>query len=173
MANHVNDIAKDSPSAALELTRRWALEPAERSGAKHRERLIRHALRSLIKQGHPDALAQIGYGKVRLDATLQLSSDEVAVGEPVTVSLDLRSRAAHTQPLLIDYAVHFPMKDGSLRPKVFKWTETELPARGQTELERRHTFRRVTTRTHRPGRHRIEILINGRSAAIEDITVGD
>ena len=45
-----------------------------------KERMIHHALRSLIKQGHSDALAMIGYGSdFDIDIKFDLFDEEVSV----------------------------------------------------------------------------------------------
>lgn len=165
VANHVNDIAKDHPDLSLELCGRWLEQAAPQSGQKNRQRLIRHALRSLIKQGSPEALALIGYRAAQLKATLELEPEAVKLSEHTVMKLRLQSAEKSACPLLIDYAVHFIKANGSLSPKVFKWTEKTIEAKGELTIERKHVFRAVTTRRHYPGRHRIEILVNGKSVA--------
>jgi hypothetical protein len=62
VANNLNDIAKDHPEVAVAVCRRWARK-------KERLWIVRHALRSLVKQGHPGALEILGFGtapKVRV-----------------------------------------------------------------------------------------------------------
>ncbi|MNT81701.1 hypothetical protein D3C72_2213210 [compost metagenome] len=63
------------------------------------------------------------------------------------------------------------MKDGSLRPKVFKGRSLTLaPGEGVT-VDRRHAFRPITTRVYYPGEHGLEILVNGASLAYATFTL--
>lgn len=63
--------------------------------------------------------------------------------------------------MLIDYAVHFVKANGATRPKVFKLRKVTLPALERVELGSVLSFADLTTRTHHPGLHRIDALING------------
>ena len=55
VANHLNDIAKDHPDLVAEIATRW-LKGAD----NNRQKLVRHACRSLIKQGHAATLTAFG-----------------------------------------------------------------------------------------------------------------
>lgn len=61
---------------------------------------------------------------------------------------------------MIDYAVHYPKKNGISR-KVFKLKETELLPRAGCELAIGQTVKDFTTRRHHAGFHRVELMING------------
>jgi 3-methyladenine DNA glycosylase AlkC len=167
VANHLNDLSKDHPEAVVAIAGRW-LDGASRD----RQRLVRHALRTLIKRGHPGALAALGYGpaRVALEA-LEVSPTAAALGGKVQLTLRLRSTADAAQTLLIDYAVHHVKADGSRSPKVFKWTARSLPAGGALTLTRWHSLKRVTTRRYYPGLHLVEVQINGRSMGRAEFTL--
>ncbi|MET1219422.1 MAG: hypothetical protein ABWW63_07295 [Glaciecola sp.] len=55
VANHLNDYAKHHPDLVNRITQNWWL-PAN----KARQKLTKHACRTLLKQGHPNTLAQYG-----------------------------------------------------------------------------------------------------------------
>jgi len=63
--------------------------------------------------------------------------------------------------LLVDYAVHFVKANGTTRPKVFKLRKIVLPPSARIELGSTVSFETLTTRRPYPGRHRIDVLING------------
>jgi hypothetical protein len=48
-----------------------------------------------------------------------------------------------------------------MTPKVFKVKRIELPARGRIELAANVSLAVHTTRKPRPGRHDIDVLVNG------------
>ena len=161
VANHLNDIAKDHPALVVDWVRRHL--PGANTA---RRALLRHASRTLIKQGHAPMLALWGVGAAfEGRCKLALSPRRVAVGQSVEMTLTLRSQAASAQPMLIDYAVHHVKAAGGTRAKVFKgWQLTLAPGESRT-LVRRHSFRPVTTRRYHAGTHVIEVSINGAVAA--------
>ena len=161
VANHLNDIAKDHP----ELVAQWVHD--HRLGASaQRSALLRHASRTLIKQGHGPTLAAWGLGQpLRGQAELALSAARVAIGDMLGLQVTLRSSSGRAQTMAIDYAVHHVRANGTTSPKVFKgWSLTLAPGEART-LVKRHSLRPVTTRTLYPGPHRIELRINGRTEA--------
>ncbi|MBZ0310407.1 MAG: DNA alkylation repair protein, partial [Anaerolineae bacterium] len=55
VSNNLNDISKDNPQVVIETVRRW-----QQDDSPEMQKLIHHALRTLVKAGHPDALALLG-----------------------------------------------------------------------------------------------------------------
>lgn len=164
VANHLNDIAKDHPDIVVA----WLHEHLAGATAE-RQALLRHASRTLIKKGHAATLELWGQGRpLRGSATLKLTPKRARVGDALQLTLTLASAAGRKQPLLIDYALHRVLANGSTAPKVFKGWSLELGGGNTVQLTKRHSLREVTTRRAYPGRHRIEILINGRAAAQAD-----
>ncbi len=161
VSEDLNDIAKDHPALVAD----WVRE--HRVGASAaREALLRHASRGLIKAGHAPTLAAWGLAHgLKGEATLKLTPAKVAVGGILRLEATLRSRARTAQTLVIDYAVHHVKANGSASPKVFKGWKLEL-APGETRaLGKAHSLREVTTRRLYPGRHRVELLVNGVAVA--------
>jgi 3-methyladenine DNA glycosylase AlkC len=157
VANHLNDIAKDHPQVIVQ----WLAEHLP-DAPPLRRALLKHACRTLIKQGHPQVLKAWGLGApLRGTATLALSPKRLSVGDALTMTVKLRSNAARAQTLLIDYAVHHVKANGERTPKVFKGWALQLAAHEQLTLSKRHSMRAVTTRRYHPGRHEIDLRING------------
>jgi 3-methyladenine DNA glycosylase AlkC len=164
VANHLNDIAKDHPDVVAGIAKSW-LKGANRN----REQLVRHACRSLIKQGHPRVLTTFGFGKVNvsLDA-LTVEPESIKLGEAVQFTATLRSIASRRQSLLIDYVMHFQKANGTLSGKVFKWKTLDLEAGEAVSISRSHTIRQVTTRRYYSGRQAIALRINGRDFGLAE-----
>jgi 3-methyladenine DNA glycosylase AlkC len=155
VANSLNDIAKDHPDLVAALACEWLADaPLERA------RLVRHACRTLVKQGHPGALAALGFAPadVQLEA-LEIATPVVAFGGALAFAAVLR--AASAQEVVLDYVVHHRKANGGTSPKVFKWKVVRLAPGEGVRLDRRHPMRPITTRTYRDGTHRLEILANG------------
>lgn len=161
VANHLNDIAKDH----ADLVAGWVHEH-RRGGSAQRAALLRHASRSLIKQGHTPTLAAWGLQPGLMgSAHLALSATQAAVGEGIDLAVTLTSTARGPQDLVVDYAVHHVRANGGTSPKVFKGWKLAL-APGETRaLAKRHSLRPVTTRTLYAGLHRVEVLVNGSAVA--------
>ncbi|MBL4639699.1 MAG: hypothetical protein JKY57_04135 [Kordiimonadaceae bacterium] len=160
VANNLNDIAKDHADMVANIATQW-LKKANRD----RERLVRHACRSLFKQGHGATLAAFGYQAVDgLSAALEVSTPVVNYGDALEFELDL-SGGSGRHKLMIDYAIHFVKANGQTTPKVFKWKDTTLNAKGALSAAKKHAIKPITTRVYYPGTHEIEILVNGVSLA--------
>lgn len=157
VANHLNDIAKDHPDLIAELAKTW-MQGAD----KTREKLVRHACRSLIKQGHTDALEAFGLGAPEIELeTLAIETPKVEFGCPLSFSTSLRSTSKKPQTLVIDYVVHFRKANGRLAGKVFKWTKMTLGAGESRTLTRSHPIRAITTRRYYGGLQAVSLRING------------
>jgi hypothetical protein len=158
VANHLNDIGKDHPDLLNETAVRWMQDAGE-----PRAWIVRHALRSSIKRGDPKALALLGYGataQVRID-NVRIRPKRAAIGDKVVVAYDIVSTARRSQTLLIDFRVQYVKANGKTSPKVFKGRRLEL---GPGEIRAcTHAIALIqrTTRTHYPGRHRVDAFING------------
>ncbi len=158
VANNLNDIAKDHPDLVAALAGKWlAGKPDSR-----RKKLVRHACRTLIKQGHEATLKAFGYVEPQVSLTsLSLDRTKVHFGHDLRLSAQLLSETNSDQELVVDYVVHHRKANGQTSPKVFKWKTVKLPGRAETRLEKTHSFKPITTRTYYGGVHRIEIQING------------
>jgi len=157
VANHLNDIAKDHPHVVSN----W-LHAHLPDAPKNRHRLLRHASRSLIKQGHGPTLQAWGLAEPQLRGIeLQLSSQQVAVGGALQLRLSLQSSAHHAQTLEIDYRVHHLKANGTLSPKTFKGTRVQLQPGQALNWKKSHSLKVITTRAYHPGPHLVDIQVNG------------
>lgn len=157
VANNLNDIAKDHSNIVARLADKW-LHKAD----KNRRKLVKHACRSLIKQGHKETLAALGFGPPKLELEyFKITTPVVNFGEPLLFELGLTSTSKQSQPLIIDYAIHHRKANGNTTPKVFKWKTITLSQKESHAAIRKHPLRKITTRVYYPGTHRVEVLING------------
>ncbi|ASJ76035.1 DNA alkylation repair protein [Granulosicoccus antarcticus] len=157
VANHLNDVAKDHPELVVDIARRWY-----ENTSSEREKLLRHACRTLIKQGHQETLGLFGFPPAKADITpVNLSSERVSMGESLTISVLIESQSNKPQALSIDYVLHMLKANGSSSQRVFKGSVIRLEAGAQMNFSRTHKFREVTTRRHYPGTHAVHLRING------------
>lgn len=168
VANNLNDIAKDHAEVAVATCRRW-LDDATPT----RRWIVAHALRSLVKRRHAGALALLGFGgkpAITIEK-VQLPKAAVRIGGELRLAFDLVSTSRKPQDLAVDFAVHFVKANGECRPKVFKLRSLELAPRERAQLAAKVSFANLTTRTHYPGAHRVDAIVNGATFPLGEFVV--
>ncbi|GAB3054377.1 DNA alkylation repair protein [Sediminivirga luteola] len=157
VANHLNDLSRDVPDLVVRTARGWLAAPAETTPW-----VVRHGLRTLIKKGHRGALELLGFGgaSVEVDGPV-VSPVAVPWGGSVTFTAELRNTGAEPARLAIDYVVYHRRANGAQSPKTFKLTTRTLGAGESVTVERRHSFRAITTRRYYPGPHALALQVNG------------
>lgn len=158
VANNLNDIAKDNPELVVKTLDRW--KKVEDEGIQW---LIRHAARTLVKQGNKDVLTTLGYSP-QVDifiSKLKLDKSTVKMGNDLTFSFEVRSNSKQIQTLVIDYVIHHVKANGKLTPKVFKLTHKTLAPGQVIKISKTHSFRPISTRKYYAGNHALEIQVNG------------
>ncbi len=181
VANNLNDISKDHPEVVVELAERWWAD-----GDDQRRRLVRHALRTLVKRGDPTALEVLGHagadhlvvrdvsieparpvigGRVRMTATVVDTRSAGEVGPGVDPD-------AADERVAVDFVVHFVKANGSTSARVFKGAVRVLGPGGSTVVTRSVSLAQQSTRTHHPGVHRVEVQLNGRRSDAGSFSLG-
>ncbi len=160
VANHLNDITKDHPERVLDFVADW-----DRSDARTAW-IVKHGLRTLVKKGHPRALALFGAGSAaKIETTISTRPKRIHLGDTLEISATLASTARRAQELIVDYVVHYARASGRASEKVFKWTTLTLAPGETVVLTKRQTIRDFSTRKHHPGAHGVELQVNGRRVA--------
>lgn len=159
VANNLNDIAKDNPEVVIAVAQRWRAA----DDSPQMQALIKHALRTLVKAGHPDALALLGYGEqpAVVIRSFEIAPEIVPMDGTVTFAFELESTAGTPQDLMIDYILYLARANGKQGKKVFKLAKRTLNPGETVTIRKSHSFRPITTRRYYPGTHAVEIQING------------
>lgn len=147
ISNHLNDLTREDPELVKSTLERWQQDGVD-------ERLIRHALRGLVKSGDPGALNILGFGAVNVEVrSFALDPEVIRVGDQVEIHADF----VVDGPAVVDYVVEFP---GAVRvsTKVFKWKHVEA---GEHQLKKKHSFKPISTRRYYDGSGRFSLQING------------
>ena len=157
VANNLNDISKDNPDFAIKTCRKWA-----KKNHKHTNWIIKHALRTLIKTGDPRVFPLLGFEdkpKVKIN-NFYLSCKAIKIGDEIQFEFDLIAKNK-AQKLVVDYAVHFVKANGTTSAKVFKLKELTLKKEETLLINKKHSFKLITTRKYHVGEHYIAIHVNG------------
>lgn len=162
VANNLNDISKDHPELVIETCKAWQSEKVVA-----REWIIRHATRTLVKQGHPRVFPLLGFtARPKIEVqTPTLSTGHLLLGQSLGFETHICSTSPENQYVVIDYAVHYVKANGQTTAKVFKWKNLRIKAGQTVTLEKSHRFKKITTRRHYQGTHQIELLVNGKHAS--------
>jgi 3-methyladenine DNA glycosylase AlkC len=157
VANHLNDISKDSPDHVLKLVNTWD------KAHPHTAWIVKRGLRSLLKSGDKKTMNVFGFTKRAKVAIRKFSmaSDVVRLNDVLQFQFELVAESSKPQNLMIDYRIHYRKKSGIQSGKVFKLREVTL-ARGESIfIIKKQRFRDFTTRKLHSGQHVLEIVVNG------------
>ena len=160
VANNLNDIGKDHPDILAETCRYWL-----KNAPQERQWLIRHGLRSAVKRGESGALDVLGYGKAArvVLQSIRISPKNAVRGASVRIGVEIVNPEKNRQNVLADLCIHFVKANGKSSKKVFKLnTYTLLPGQS-VACGKKISLADLTTRKHYPGKHQVEILLNGKA----------
>lgn len=152
VANNINDISKDHPALCYKIAQDWGLSNDATIW------ILKHGMRTLLKEGEKRALNLFGFKSSGIDAKLIKCDRNTSIGSKVNFKFQITTEKA--MKLRIEYAIHFLRKNGTHLRKVFKISEKNVP-RGVFTQERNHDFKAITTRNYYPGEHELSLIING------------
>ena len=160
VANNLNDISKDNPEIVLDLAQEWI------GKNENRDKIVKHACRTLLKKGDVRALRIFGFLDPAEIEICNLRCDSaVRIGETLLFSFRLKQCGSKNRRLRIEYGIDYVKSNGSTNRKIFQISEIELNPGHFADFKRSRSFRNFTTRKHYPGRHALVILVNGRELA--------
>ncbi len=167
VANHMNDISKVKPDLVVETLDQW--QKSEKQNAAEMEYIIRHSLRTLVKLGNKKAIEFLKFSAEPevIISNFSIKRESVRVGDVLEFSIDIT--AQKDERLIIDYVINFVSKAGTLTSKkVCKIKQCEIKKGHTLHIEKRHPLRVMTTRVLYPGKHKLEIQINGMKVETKD-----
>jgi len=156
-ANHLNDLSRVDPEIVTEIAAGWAAAPDANTPW-----VLRHGLRTLVKQANPAALALVGFTGTTLRVTRpRIATTQVPWGGALTFEAAVTNDAETDATVAIDYTVGFQRSNGSVSEKTFKLGSRRIAAGESAIVTKTHSFRPITTRTYYPGRHHVTVQANG------------
>ncbi len=163
VANNLNDISKDNPNFVIETAQKW------QGYTKETDTLIKHASRTLLKQGEPEALQLFGFdSKNIMLLNFDILTPNVKIGDALEFSFSLTNQDKTCKKLRLEYGLYYKKSNGDLSRKVFKISEREIEPNKEYKIYRKQSFKLITTRKFHTGIHQLSIIINGQESQIEN-----
>jgi 3-methyladenine DNA glycosylase AlkC len=159
VANNLNDISKDNPKIVIGVAKKWL------GNNQQTDWIIKHACRTLLKQGQPEIMKLFGFKKPEhIEVRNFITPKTVEMGGNLAFSFTLESHQEKLGKLRIEYAIDFVKKNGNQSRKSFKISESEVSGNNKIIIKS-HSFRKISTRKYYTGNHGIGIIVNGHELA--------
>lgn len=157
VANNLNDISKDHPEIVIQIAKKW------KGTSKEIDSLIKHACRTLLKQGNQELMELFGFGKINKIklSNFKINTPNVKIGEYLDFSFDLTNSSNSTFKTRMEYGLYYRKHNGQQSKKVFKISEREISPKTTISIKRKQSFEVLTTRRFYVGKHMLSIIING------------
>ncbi|EAS42049.1 hypothetical protein P3TCK_12079 [Photobacterium profundum 3TCK] len=163
VANNLNDISKDNPNFVIETAQKWL------GYTKETDALIKHASRTLLKQGEPKTLQLFGFdSKNIMLSNFDILTPNVKIGDALEFSFSITNVNKTCKTLRLEYGLYYKKNNGDLSRKVFKISEREIEPNKVYKINRKQSFKLITTRKFHTGTHQLSIIINGQESQIKD-----
>ena len=156
VANSLNDIAKDHPDLVIDLARKW------QGISKETDAIIKHGSRTLLKSGHSEILSHFGLKSDQLHIRgFKILTPKVKMGKELAFSFQVSNESKNKQTVRLEYGLYYLKSNSQLTKKVFKISEKSVGPGVKLVVERKQSFREITTRVFYPGKHKLSIIMNG------------
>ncbi len=166
VANSLNDIAKDHPAIVMTIAKKW------KGIIKETDAIIKHGSRTLLKTGHADILSHYGLKSKNIAVSaFKILTPTVKIGDHLAFSFVLSNEDKKKQTIRLEYGLYYNKSNGHLAKKVFKISEKSYAPGSHIEVNRKQSFRKITTRVFYPGKHKLSIIVNGEEKIVKDFKV--
>ena len=155
VANNLNDISKDNPDLLKTITKKWIGKNT------NRDKLLKHACRTLLKDSDKNVLELFGFKQIE---NIKIEDFKLTKKVELGGNLDfsfLISGKSSLGKLRVEYALHFVRQNNKYSKKVFKICEGTYN-QSSKKIQKKYSFKTISTRRYYNGLHKIEIIINGK-----------
>ncbi len=162
VANSINDISKDNPNIVYEIIQSW------KGAGKETESIIKHGSRTLLKKGDPIVLDYFNLKEKEhlLCHKFSIHQQQIRIGDSIVFSFELVNNENHTCKVRLEYGIYYLRNNGTHSKKVFKISERELAPEEKLFIERKQSFRVITTKQFYVGEQKLSLIINGKEKFI-------
>lgn len=156
VANNLNDISKTNPDLVLKIAKEWYGKNDDTDW------IVKHACRTLLKKGNPDALMLFGYGDTTSMQVndYSLNKKVINLGEKITFSFTISTE--ETTKVRLEYGIDYVKANGKRNRKIFQISSIILKENETKNYTRNHSFEDVSTRKHYLGIHSVTLIVNGK-----------
>ncbi len=173
VANNLNDVAKDNPNIVNEFAKQYLGKNSTKHEPKNEStelyRTIKHACRTLLKQACPETLALLGYDSTDIALTqFDILNTTVNIDSAVEFNFVLKNKSTKNKKVRLEYGLYYLKKNGQLSKKVFKISERTLAANEILQVQRKQSFKIISTRVFHLGMHQVSIILNGKEFIAKD-----
>lgn len=157
VANNLNDISKLFPQKVLAVAKKWY------GYDKNTDKLLKHALRTLLKNANPEAYQVLDFStKPAIKIRAVVHPVAVKMGNKFGFSFTLSNESDTKQKLNILYVLEFFRPNKKPSKKVFSVAEKTFLPNKTLSFNKLYHFSDKTTRKHYVGEHKFYILGNGK-----------
>lgn len=168
VANSINDIAKDHPDVVVALAGRW------RGISKETDAIIKHGSRTLLKQGHSEILKQYGLESEHIAVQdFRILTPEVKIGDSVEFAFSITNQNSSSHTVRLEYGIYYQKSKGHLARKVFKISEKLYEPNVKVTINRKQSFRLITTRVFHQGKHQVSVIVNGEEKGLLEFNLSE
>jgi 3-methyladenine DNA glycosylase AlkC len=154
VANNLNDISKDNIQIAIDIAKKWYGQN------EHKNWIVKHACRTLLKQGNQDVLKIFGFvPKLGMTINDFKCKSDVYFGDSLEFSFILNHKEILAN-LRIEYSIDFVRQNNKRNNKVFFISQKEFKTQ-DTFINKKHSFKLINTRKYYTGIHSLNIIVNG------------
>jgi 3-methyladenine DNA glycosylase AlkC len=164
VANNLNDIAKDNPDIVIDIAKQW------KGHSKETDAIIKHGCRTLLKAGDKAILKYfdlVDNPKIEV-ANFKILNKKVAVGESLAFAFTIENKDKTSHSLRLEYAIYYLRQNGTLSKKVFKISEREIQPNERIDIQKKQSFKVITTRQFYLGTQKLSIIVNGVEKEIDE-----
>lgn len=168
VANNLNDISKDHPAVMMTIARSW------QGISKETDAIIKHGCRTLLKKGHAEVLDH--YGLESKNVTMngfEVLTPNVKIGDGLEFAFSVSNDHSAAQTVRLEYGVYYNKANGQLAKKVFKISERIYQPGEKADINRKQSFKLITTRKFYSGKHQLSIIINGEEKEVKTFNIFD
>ncbi len=166
VANHLNDISKIDSDFVIEKLIFWQKE--NKQNEDEFRYLKTHSLRTLLKDGNDSALNFLGYKKnIKIkNFKFFLKKKKIFLGENLDFQISFEN--FEKENILLNYKIYFLKKNRNLISKTFRIKKFSSEKNKKYIFDKKHSFAEISTKKYYSGKHKIEIILNGKILASEN-----
>lgn len=169
VANHLNDHTKNHGPWIMNQIKDW-----DNLQDKNISWIIKHGLRTLIKNGDPKALGLIGINHSSIEILdLKISTKSITLGDTIQASFKIKNLTDKYQSVVIDQKISLLRSNNKYNDKVFKGKIAAIGPNEIMQMKLNLKIREVTTRKYYPGKQYYSVVANGKDSKRVDILLKD